>query len=127
MHAVALEVVIRAGWAVNRDFVEIRPAQSADLGIGIREQTPLQQWVIAEIDARHHVARMESYLLGFCKVVVRVAVKHHFADDFDRHQLLRDQLGGVEQVKIKFEFILFRDQLHAQLILWVIPGFNRFP
>ena len=37
VHAIALEVVIRAGGFINRDFMEIRPTQPADLGIGIRK------------------------------------------------------------------------------------------
>lgn len=42
VHAVTLEVVIRAGGFVNRDFMEVRPAQTANLRIGIREKAALQ-------------------------------------------------------------------------------------
>lgn len=54
---------------------------------------------------------MERDLLVLGKEVIRVAVKHHFAHQLNRYQLLGDQFGRIQQVKIEFEFVLFRDQL----------------
>ncbi|MNR10197.1 hypothetical protein D3C85_1264330 [compost metagenome] len=54
---------------------------------------------------------MECHLLVFGKEVVRIAIEHHFADQLYRDQFFREQFGGVQQVKIKFELILFRNQL----------------
>ncbi len=49
VHTVPLEVVVRAGRAVNRDFMEVWPAQAADLRIGIGEETTLQQRIVSKI------------------------------------------------------------------------------
>ena len=127
VHAIALEVVVRAGRAINRDLVEVRSAQSADLRIGIGEQTPLQQRIVSEVQPRYDVARMESSLFVFGEEVIRVAVEDHFADALHRHQLFRNQLGRIQQVKIIFEFIFFRDELEAQFILRIIARFDGFP
>ncbi|MOA25968.1 hypothetical protein D3C78_1467280 [compost metagenome] len=54
---------------------------------------------------------MERHLFVFGKEIIGVAVEHHFADQLYRNQLFRDEFGGVQQVKIKFELILFRNQL----------------
>jgi hypothetical protein len=70
---------------------------------------------------------MEGRLFVFGKEVVRVAVEDHFADPLHRHQRLGDQLGGIEQVEVKIKFILFGDQLQAELKFRVVPGFNGLP
>ena len=127
VHPVALEVVVRAGWAVNRDFVEVRPAKTADLRIGVREQTSLQERIVGEIQPRHDMPRVERNLLVFGKEVIRVAVEHHFTHQLNRHQLFRDQLRRVKQVEIELKFVLFRYELQAQLVLREIARFNGLP
>jgi hypothetical protein len=42
MNAVALQIVERALRRVHRKLMKIRAAEPADLGIQVREQTPLQ-------------------------------------------------------------------------------------
>ena len=44
---------------------------------------------------------MEGRLLGLGEEIIRVAVEHHLADHFERHDLFGDQLGGVEHVEFK--------------------------
>lgn len=56
MHAVTLEIMIRTGWAINWDFMEVGPTQTTDLGIGIGEQAALQQGIVSKIDARDDVS-----------------------------------------------------------------------
>ena len=51
MLSVALAVMERHDRPVDWNFMKVRPAQSADLGIGVGKQTALQQWVVSEIDA----------------------------------------------------------------------------
>ncbi|MNT49463.1 hypothetical protein D3C72_1863190 [compost metagenome] len=111
VHPVALEIMVRTGWAIDRDFVEVWPAETADLRIGIREQTALQERIVGEVQSRNNMTRVERHLFVFGKEIVGVAVEHHFADQLYRNQLFRDEFGGVQQVKIKFELILFRNQL----------------
>ena len=106
MHRIALVVMKRAHRPVDRNLVEVRAAQAADLRIRVREQTPLQQRIVREIDARHDMPRMERHLFGFGEEVVRVAIERHLADDLHRHQFFRNQLGRIEQVEVEVVFIL---------------------
>ncbi len=46
-HAVALEVAHRALRPVDRDLVEVRAAQPQQLRVGVGEQPPLQQRIVA--------------------------------------------------------------------------------
>ncbi len=91
--------------------MEVRSAETADLRIGIREQTALEQRIVGEIQPRHNMARVERSLLILREEVIRVAIKHHFAHQLNRHQLFGNKLGRVEQVEVEFELVLFRDQL----------------
>ncbi len=74
VHAVALEVVIRADRAVNRDLVKVWPTKTADLSIGIGEQAPLQQRVVGKVQTGDNMARMERRLFILGEEVIRVAV-----------------------------------------------------
>lgn len=74
MHAVTLEIMIRTGWAINWDFMEVGSTQTTDLGIGIGEQAALQQGIVSKIDARDDVSGMKRHLLIFGEKIVRIAV-----------------------------------------------------
>ena len=80
VHPVALEIVIRAGWTVDGDFMEVRPTQAANLRVGVREEAPLQQRIVAEINARYDMPGMKGRLFVFGKEVVRIAVEDHLAN-----------------------------------------------
>ncbi|MNO48221.1 hypothetical protein D3C76_385530 [compost metagenome] len=105
----------------------IRPAQPADLRVGVGEQPALQQRVVGEVDARHDMPRAEGYLLGFGKEVVRVAIEHHLAQQRHRHQLFGDDLGRVEQVKVILVFVSLGDDLHAQFPFRIVAGLDGLP
>lgn len=70
---------------------------------------------------------VERGLLVFGKEVVRVTVEHHFAHQLNRHQLFGNELGRIEDIKIKFELVLFRDQLETELKFREVARFNGFP
>ncbi|MNH14622.1 hypothetical protein D3C77_368800 [compost metagenome] len=127
MLGVTLAVMVRRQRAVDRNLVEVRTAKSADLRIGVGEQAPLQQRVVGKVDAGDDMPRAKGNLLGFSKEIVRIAVEHHLAQRDHRHQFFGDDLGRVEQVEIKCMLILFRDDLHTELPLRVVAGFNRLP
>ena len=59
----------------------------------------------------------ETYhdLLGFSKVVARVAVERHLAHLRDGDELLRHDLGGIEQVEAKAKLILLVHDLDTEL------------
>lgn len=54
----------------------------------------------------------------------RVAVELHGADPGDGNELLRDDLGAVEDVEVERELLLLRDELHAELVLRVRAGLD---
>ena len=59
--------------------------------------------------------------------VVRVAVEHQPADLVHRHQLLRDQLGRVQQVEAERMLLVLGHQLHAQLPLGKVAALDGLP
>ena len=65
---------------VDRDLVEVRPAEADELRVGVREEPPLEQRVVREVDAGHDVADVEGDLLRLREEVVRVAVERQRAD-----------------------------------------------
>lgn len=60
--SVTLVVVHVGDRAVDRQLGEVRPAQADQLGVEIGEVAPLQQRVVAEVDAGDHVRRVERDL-----------------------------------------------------------------
>ena len=107
--------------------MEIRPTKTTDLCIGIREQTPLQQRIVGEIQTGDNMPRMESRLFVFGKEVIRVAIEHHFANTLNGYQFFRDEFGWIEKIEVKLEFIFFRNQLEAQFVFRKIACFDGFP
>ena len=106
--------------------MEIRPAEPDELGVGVGEQPALQQRVVGEVDARHHVAGMEGDLLGLGEEVVDVAVEHHLADDLERDDLFGDQLGGIQHVELERVSGLLVEGLDTELPLGEVAARDRF-
>ncbi|MCY1426958.1 hypothetical protein D9M71_427870 [compost metagenome] len=127
VQCITLTVVVGRQRAVDRYLVEVRPAEPADLGIGVGKQTALQQRVVGKINAGNDMPGAEGNLFGFGKEIVRVAVEHHLAQRRNRHQLFGDDLGRVEQVEVERVLVFFSNDLHAELPFRVIAGFDRFP
>ncbi len=107
--------------------MKVRPAESADLRVGVGKQPALQQRVIGEVDARHNVARAERDLLGLGKEIVRITVQGHFAQRRDRHDFFGDQLGRVEDVEIEVVLVFLLDDLYAEFPFRVVAHLDRFP
>ena len=127
MHAVALVVVHLRDRRVDRDLVEVRPAQPRDLRVDVGVDAAGQQRIVGEVDARHDVRGAERHLLGLGEEVVGVAVEHHAADRRHRHQLLGNDLGGVEHVEAELLGLLLGEDLQAQLPLGILARLDRFP
>ncbi len=127
MKGVALVVVERTQRTVDRDFVEVRPTETQQLGVGVGEQPALQQRIVGEVDARHDMADVEGGLLGLGEEVVRVAVEGHLAELLHRHQLLGDDFGRVQQVEVELVLVGLLDHLHAQLPLEVVAHLDGLP
>ena len=99
MHAVALVVVHLRDRRVDRDLVEVRPAEPRDLRVDVRVDAAGEQRIVREVDAGHDVRDAERHLLGLGEEVVGIAVQHQPADRNDRHELLGHDLRRVEHVE----------------------------
>jgi hypothetical protein len=124
---VALIVVERRHRPVDRDLVEVGAAEARELGVGVREQAPLQQRIVREVDTGHHVAGMECHLLGLREEAIRVPVQGQPTDALHRDQLLGHDLGRVEQVEVERVLVGFRNDLQAELPLRVGARFDGLP
>ncbi len=127
MEAIAVVVVDGCMTAVDRDLREVRAAEPRQLGVGVREQTSLQQRVIREIDSRHKVTRVESDLFRLREKIVRVAVERHLPDSPHGHQFFRNQFGGIQQIEIELVFVLLLNNLHSQFPFWEVSILDGFP
>jgi hypothetical protein len=127
VEAVALVVVDADDRGVDRDLVEVRPAEARDLRVDVRMDAAGEQRVVAEVDARHDVRGAERDLLGLGEEVVRIAVQRQLADRLHRHQLLRNDLGRIEHVEAEALRLRLTEHLHAELVLGVVAGLDRLP
>src|SRR5690606_10914305 len=87
----------------------------------------LQKRIAAEVDARYDVLGAERRLFGFCEKVAHVAIEHEPADAAHRHELLCNELRGIEQVERQPRRGLLVDELHAELPLGEVPSLDRLP
>ena len=98
VHALTEHVIDRCMRTVDRQLREVRPTQTADLGVQVGEQATLQQGIGGDIDTRGQVAGVEGDLLGLLVEVGDILVQGHGAHDLHRGEFLRHDLGGIEQV-----------------------------
>src|SRR5450830_129364 len=127
VHAIALVVVHLRDGRVDRDLVEVRTTQAADLRVHVRVDTALQQRVVGEVDARHDVGRAEGHLLGLGEEVFGIAVQDHLTDGLQRHQLFRHDLGGIQHVEGEAVGLLFGEDLDGKLVFGELARLDGFP
>ncbi len=124
---VALQIVERAFRLVDRDQMKVGAAQPLELRVLVREQAPLQQRIVGEVDAGHDMRGAERDLLGLGEEIVGVAVQHHAADHAQRHQLFGHQLGRVQHVKAEPVGLFLREGLDAEFVFGEVAGIDRLP
>ena len=92
-------VVVGAGavGAVNRDL-GIVGAQSVAMSVRVGEQTSLEHFILAGLDAWHGVGGGEGALLDLCEVVLRVAVEGHASELNERVVALGPDLSDVKDI-----------------------------
>ncbi len=88
------------------------------LGVGIGEQTALQQTVLGRLDTRHEIGRRHGDLLGFLEDVVRIPVQHHLADLALGH--VRPDLGGIQRIEFELGQILRLEHLDHEVPFGVV-------
>ena len=94
--------------------MKVGRAEARELRIEVREEPPLQQRIVREVDPRHEVRRAERHLLGLGEEVVGPAVEHHPADDLQRAQLFGDELGRVQVVELEALGFFLREELNRE-------------
>ncbi len=102
--------------------MEVGAPEATELRVEVREEAPLQQRIVREIEARHDVGRAERDLLGLGEEVVRVAIEHHAAHPGEGHELFGDELRRVEDVEIELRGLLFAEDLERELALGKAAG-----
>lgn len=99
--AVLIHVVHRRQRPIDGDLREIRPPEPEELRVQVREVPHRQQRIVGEVDPGNHVCRVIRHLLRLGEEVVRVPGQRQLANPLHRDELLRDQLGRVEQIEIR--------------------------
>ena len=89
-------------------------SKTRDLGIKIRKVPSLKQGVVTEANTWHDVAGAESYLFDLGEIFVDHAVKDELPNRLQRHELFRPDFGRVENVEVKFVFILLFNHLDCE-------------
>ena len=68
------------------------------MGVGVREQTGLEDGIRRGLDAGHEVRGRERGLLDLGEVVLHVLVEDELADRAERELVVRPDLGQVQDV-----------------------------
>ena len=72
------------------------------VGVGVGEETRLQDWICGRLDAGHHVSWIESNLLDFGKVILSVLVELEAAYFAKRELFVGPDMGQVEGIDLLF-------------------------
>ena len=112
--AVALEVRNRDNGRVDWELLIIG-AETVAVGIRIREQPTLQDWVRAKFDAGYDVGRRKCGLLDLRKVILRVLVQYELADGAEREILVWPNFGQVQNIVAECLCFLRRHRLLGQM------------
>src|SRR5919205_244110 len=62
-------------WTVDRQLVEVRPAQPGQLSVQIGEQPGLHQRIVGNLDTGYEVGDVERNLLGLSEAIGGIAVQ----------------------------------------------------
>lgn len=95
---ITLEGVESVVGAVDRDLLVV-DTESVSLGIGVREETSLEDRVGRGLDTRDEVGRRESSLLNLSEVVLGVLVKSPLTDLAERVVSMGPDLGKIEDAE----------------------------
>ena len=108
--AIALVRVEGADGRVDRDLLVV-DAKSVAVGVGVGEESGLQDWVGRGLDAGDHMGGGEGHLLDFGKVIFRIAVEGEAAKGPEGHFALGPDLREVENVPSEFLGVARREDL----------------
>src|SRR6185437_175831 len=124
---VALVVMNWRDWPVDWNLVKVWTTETQQLCIEVRKQPPLQQWIVSEINSRDDVSGVKSDLLCFGEEVFHITIQRQPADATYRNELLRNDLGRIEQIEWKTLFVFLLDDLNTELPFRKVAILDRFP
>ena len=124
---VLLEVAERALRRIDRQLDEVGAPEPLQLRIQVGEIAPLQQGVVAEVDAGDDVLRAESHLFRLGEEVLDVAIEHQPPHSAHWHELLGDELGRIERVERQQRGRLRVEQLQPELPFGEVAGLDSVP
>ena len=117
--SITLERVESVEWGVDWDLLII-DTKSVTLGIWVREQTGLKNWIGRWLNTWNKVGWCESNLLDLGVVVLNVLVQCPLSDLAERELLLWPNLGQVEDVEAELLGFLGRHNLDVDGPGWVV-------
>jgi len=124
---VSLVVSEGADRTVDGDLLPVGASQSSDLSVLVRKVSSLEQGIIAGLDSGNQMSGAVSDLLSLGKVVVWVSIESHLSNLANGDQLFGDDLGRVQDVKVKLVLITLLDDLDTQLPLGVVSSLDGIP
>src|SRR5690348_10045626 len=127
MHPIPLVIVNLRDRRIDRNLVEVWPAETRQLGIDIGVNASSKERIVTEIQSGNDMRSTRSHLLRFCKKVVGISIEDHACDRLDRDKLLRNNLRRIEHVKAELFRLFFGKNLHAQLVFRVYATLYCFP
>ena len=113
---VPVKVHDRTNGPINRQLLEISP-QPTQLRIKVREVSPLQEGVIAKPNPRDNMRGAKCRLLRLSEELIDVPVEDNLPDVLNWDEVLRPQLGSVENIKVEFMLTALGENLNAELPL----------
>lgn len=119
-----LVIVHSVDRSVDGDLHEIGRVHTVQLCVQVTEQTALKQRIVGKANTANNVTRVEGNLLRLRKVVVNVAVQYHLADTRHRNQRLGNNLGRVQEIKVKLVFVFLRYDLYTEFPFWIVATLN---
>lgn len=91
-----------ANWPVDGEEVVVH-AKTRDLSVEVTEIATGKEGVVRVVLTGNDVGRAESDLLNLGEVVGGVAVEGESTDVLDGDEVLRDELGRVQDVKVELD------------------------
>lgn len=117
--AIALEVGDGDDGCIDRELLVVH-TETVTVGIWVREETGLEDWISRGFDVRDSVGRREGGLLDLCKVILGVFVQDELADWAKWELGVWPDLGEIQDVVAEFLSLLRGHGLHIDCPRWEI-------
>jgi len=131
--AITVVVVDRYSWPVHRSLFKVWTSISVKLGIQVRIETTLKDWIIRKVDAANNVSRLKlsnllaqtktltvdstyANLLCLRKVILGICIQCHHPKWSNWDDLLWYEFSIVQNIEAKSELLIFIEDLNTELM-----------